>query len=295
ISWFNLSLIPLAIYAAILLTRYRTWQEREFWQRGGLVIAVASVFLMPFMVPYVLASRLYHFTRSIEEIKFHSALPIHWLAVERRNQLWRGLGDGIPDSWKFKLFPGLLPILFSLAALPLSHELEKRTSVDLSAVSAIRQRWARRLDVVIVILIALTVPVIGFEGTPFFHKLFYHRNSEYVLSLLTITIITRLCLAYPKFLSTKHASLIETIRSERRGDCFWLGSLLTVIGFCYSLGWNFFFYRICYDLILTFRSMRVVSRGSVFTYLGLALLSGIRVRHLATVLSSRFPRLPKGL
>src|SRR5262249_35567214 len=117
----------------------------------------------------------------------------------------------------------------------------------------------------------------------------------YVLALLTVAIITRLCLAYPKVLFSKHANLVETIRSDRRCDCFWLGTLLTVIGFCYSLGWNFFFYRICYDLIPTFRSMRVVSRGAVFAYLGLALLSGIGVRHLAKVLPSSFPRLRAGL
>jgi hypothetical protein len=56
--------------------------------------------------------------------------------------------------------------------------------------------------------------------------------------------------------------------------------LLTVIGFCFSLGWNFFFFRICYELIPLFRSMRVVTRGSVLAYLGLGILAGLGVRRL---------------
>ena len=34
ISWWNFSLVPLALTAAILLTRYGLWREREFWRRG---------------------------------------------------------------------------------------------------------------------------------------------------------------------------------------------------------------------------------------------------------------------
>jgi hypothetical protein len=90
---------------------------------------------------------------------------------------------------------------------------------------------------------------------------------------------------------TAHANLIETLRSRRRSDAFWLGLLLTVIGFCYSLGWNFFFYRLCYDLLPMFKSMRVATRGAMMAYLGLALLAGLGVKRLAEVLPLRLPRL----
>ena len=97
--------------------------------------------------------------------------------------------------------------------------------------------------------------------------------------------IMRLCIAYPPFLAVTHANLLETLRSDRRGDAFWLGVVMTVVGFCYSLGWNFFFYRICYDLLPMFRSMRVPTRGAMFAYLGLALLAGLGVKRLAEVIS----------
>src|SRR5678815_2366305 len=122
ISWFAFTLVPFALYATILLTRYRLWREREFWQKGIGALAVASLALVPFMLPYLRVSKMYGFKRSIEEIKYYSAMPIHWLSVENRNRLWRGMGENIPDGWKFKLFPGLLPILFSLAALVLTRD-----------------------------------------------------------------------------------------------------------------------------------------------------------------------------
>ncbi|MGH9872945.1 MAG: DUF4214 domain-containing protein, partial [Pyrinomonadaceae bacterium] len=131
-----------------------------------------------------------------------------------------------------------------------------------------------------------------FDRSDYFHSIFKSITSERALSLLTVSTIARLCLAYPSFLKRgENANLVETLRSERRGDAFWLGLVLTIVGFCYSLGWNFFFYRICYDLIVMFRSMRVPTRGAMFAYLGLALLTGLGTRRLAEIISNRQPRI----
>jgi hypothetical protein len=291
ISWFNLSLVPFVLAAAILLTRYSLWGEREFWRRGALALGTATLLLVPFMLPYVLASRLYGFKRSIEEIKANSAWPIHWLSVEPRNKLWRRMGDSIPEGFKFKLFPGLLPILFSLAALLMPGDVAKQSADLLARASdtARRERWLRLLDAFIIFAFALSIPAIGFDRSDAFLGLFRYLTSELVLGMLTVAVVARLCLAYPWFLLTARANLVETLRSPQRGDAFWLGLLLTVIGFCYSLGWNFFFYRLCYDLLPMFRSMRVVTRGAMMAYLGLALLAGLGVKHLAEVLPVRFP------
>ena len=294
ITWFVYSLIPFIVYAAILLTRYDLWRDRQFWRRGVLSVTTASLLLLPFTVPYVLVSRLYGFRRSVDEIKVNSAWPIHWLSVERRNKLWSRMGDGIPEGYKFKLFPGLLPVLFSLAALLLPGRGAKLTSQPLAGNQArlSHERWLRRLDILIIFALAISILAIGFDSTEAFGKLFFrHIRSERVLTLLSVSVIARLCLAYPAFLRPVNANLIETLRSTRRGDAFWLGTLLTAIGFSYSLGWNFFFYRICYALFPAFRSMRVPTRGAMFAYLGLALLSGLGVERLGTVFHSRVARL----
>jgi hypothetical protein len=106
ISWFTFTLIPFAIYAAILLTRYDAWRDRFFWRRSFMAILIASLALLPFMIPYAIVSRMYGFVRTIDDIKQNSASPIHWLSVERRNKLWSGMGDSFEEGWKFKLFPG---------------------------------------------------------------------------------------------------------------------------------------------------------------------------------------------
>jgi hypothetical protein len=292
ISWFTFSLIPFALYAGILLTRYGLWRERRFWLRGSIAVGIASVLLLPFMLPYLLASRLYSFQRSIDEIKDNSAWPSHWLSVEYRNRLWRRMGDGLPAHWKFKLFPGLLPILFSLAALPL-HGRTAKITIE-TAETRPSRAWLRPLDILIVVAFSISLLAVGFQDTKVFYGLFDYLTSARMLAFLTVAVVARLCLAYPSFLPSARANLIETLRSGHRCDGFWLGVVLTVIGFCYSLGWNFFFYRICYELIPMFRSMRVVSRGAMVAYLGLALLSGLGVKRLTETLPAQIPWLRRG-
>jgi hypothetical protein len=288
VSWFTLSLFPFALIAALLLTRYELWREREFWRRGGIALGVASLALLPFMLPYYIASKLYGFRRSIEEVKANSAWPIHWLSVENRNKLWFRMGEGITDGWRFKLFPGLLPILFSLAALLLQEPLESRASWADAKQS--RRKWLAWLDAFIFFLIALSILTVGFDDTNAFGGFFNWVRTERALAALTIAIIARLCFSYPSFLRVEHANLVETIRSERRGDAFWVGIVLFVVGFCYSLGWNFFFYRILYDVLPLFKSMRVPTRGAMIAYLGIALLAGLGARRIANLLHESRPR-----
>jgi hypothetical protein len=289
ISWFSFSLLPFVLGAAILLTRYGLWREHAFWRRGAVALGAATLLLLPFFLPYFAVARLYGFKRSIEEIKANSAWPIHWLSVEPRNKLWSRMGEPITDGWRFKLFPGLLPILFSLAALLMPRAVRKPAPMPNAPAS--QKRRLRLLDALMVFSFALSIPAIGLDRSDALWGVFSYATSELVLGLLMLVCIARLCVAYPHFMLTAHANLIETLRSRRRSDAFWLGLLLTVIGFCYSLGWNFFFYRLCYDLLPMFKSMRVATRGAMMAYLGLALLAGLGVKRLAEVLPLRFPRL----
>jgi hypothetical protein len=281
ISWFLLSLIPLAIYGAILLTRYDRWRERDFWRRGAVAIGIALLGLMPFMVPYYLVSRMYGFKRRIDEVKAHSAMPYHWLVAEGRNKLWAGMGSSFPEAWKFQMFPGLMTLLLPLAELFSGGPLKVRAPATEDDAS--RKKWVRRLDLLALAGLILSVPALGFDDTDAFGKTFVrYLTSERALTFLSIVVITRLCISYPQVLRRgEGANLVETLRSEHRSDAFWLGIILTVIGFFYSIGWNFFFYRILYDLMPGFKSMRAPMRGAVFAYLGLAILAGLGARRLA--------------
>jgi hypothetical protein len=291
ISWFALSLVPFALAAAVLLTRYRLWRERDFWLRAGLALGAASLLLLPFMLPYYIASKLYGFHRSIEEVKANSAWPIHWLSVEVRNKFWNGLGGNLSDGWKFKLFPGLLPLLLSLAAIVLVSP-PKSLAPLADEDSAKRKRLLRRLDALALVALVASVFAIGFEGLENFYGVFNYITSERALFVLTVAVVARLCLSYPSFLRRgESANLRETLRSTRRSEAFWLGLVWVAVGFFYSLGWNFFFYRILYQLLPIFKSMRVPTRGAMVAYLGLSLLAALGVQRIAERLITSRPRL----
>ena len=86
ITWFLLSTVPLVIGAAILLTRKKLWRDREFWQRGAIGLAGGSLALLPFMMPYFIAAKIYGFKRRVDEVRAHSALPMHWFVSDEHNR-----------------------------------------------------------------------------------------------------------------------------------------------------------------------------------------------------------------
>lgn len=285
LTWLILSLIPLMFAAIVLLTRYDRWRERNFWWRAFSVLAVATTALLPFIVPYLIVARAYGFTRSIQEVKENSAWPIHWLSFHPRSKLWSRIGPTITPHARYGLFPGLLPLVFSAAALVLRNR-DRNFAADSSAdkPSAGNPKWVFWLDILIFISLFASILAIYSDATGTFGGLFNYVKSEFVFTTLIIAIIARCSFAYPGFLRGRSANLVETVRAWN-GDALWLGILLTALGFLYSLGWNFFFYRICYDVIPLFRAMRMPTRGAMYACLGLAILSGVGVKRITDLLS----------
>ena len=291
VSFFAFALVPLALGGAVLVTREGLWRDRAFWLRGAAAVGLASLALVPFMLPYYLVSKLYGFTRSVEEVKANSAWPWHWLSVENRNKLWYGMGESMELGARFKLFPGLLTLLFALAALVLVGPFERRAGGAGFVKTPGRPRWLPRLDAFILFAFVVSLLAVGFDRTGFFGGLFGYVTSERALAALSAAVLVRLCVAYPALLRAVNHNFVETLTSPRRCDAFWLGLVLATVGFFYSLGWNFFFYRVCYDLLPVFRGIRVPPRGAMFAYLGLALLAGLGVRRLAALINARRPRI----
>ena len=298
VSFFAFALVPFGLAGAVLLTRHRLWREREFWSRGAAALGLASLLLLPFMLPYYLVSKLYGFKRSVEEVKANSAWPVHWLSVENRNKLWFGMGETMEGGARFKLFPGLFTLLYTAAALLLVEPLKRRaggadspdTRPSEGGAGGGRRGRLARLDALTFFAFAVALLAVGFDRTSYFGGLFGYVTSERALALFALLFAARAWVAYPSFLRAANANLVETLRSPRRCDAFWLGLVLAAVGFFYSLGWNFFFYRICYDLLPVFRSMRVPARGAMFAYLGLALLAGLGARRVAGLVHARRPR-----
>jgi len=287
LTWLSFALVPMMFAAVVLMTRQRLWRDREFWRRGLCAIGVAGVALLPFTIPYYLVSRIYGFKRTIQEVKDNSAWPIHWLSIHPRSALWSRIGPTITPYSRFRLFPGLLPVIFSaIALIPRRKKAENPEPLNDADSFTRKTKWLSWLDLLIALSLILSVLAIKFEGTNTSRGLFNYLKSEIVLTTLILAVVARCCIAYPRFLRRRHANLVETVRSWN-GDALWLGTLLTVIGFLYSLGWNFFFYRICYDVIPLFRGMRMPTRGAAYAYLGLSILAGVGVKRVADVLSER--------
>jgi len=227
ISWFTFSLVPFAIFAAILLTRYGLWRERDFWRRGAVALGTATLLLLPFFVPYVMVSRLYGFKRSIEEIKVNSACRS--MAVSRDRN-----GCGAPWEITFqKVYNSNSPRSASdTFLLRRCRYLGVATTrgVDLlgdTAASITRERWLRRLNTLIIISFAISIlrsvsTALMHSGTlPSPHS----RGCAAVMDgSCTGSAVSRVS-SVPDQLQR---DLVETLRSKRRCDAFWLGMLLTL-------------------------------------------------------------------
>ncbi|MCA1616276.1 MAG: hypothetical protein LC800_19680, partial [Acidobacteria bacterium] len=292
VHWFVLTLIPLAMSAALLATRHRLWRERAFWLRAGAPLLAASLLLVPFLLPYARAAQLYGFTRKAADAAHFSALPSHWLVGMSRSKLWAGFGARFIDTTgERQLFPGLLLLLLPLAAIFFASHAAKREGGGAERAAAgggltKRGRAAvRALD-----LLALALSLCAFyafgagrlELKVFGLGLVTFADAAEPLFYLLVVALTRCCLAYPTFAGARGAtSLGGTLRSGRRGEAFWLGLVWAALGFLGSLGMNFGFHRLLYEWLPLFRSIRVPARWAMIAYVGLALLAGLGARALA--------------
>ncbi|HEY0077732.1 MAG TPA: hypothetical protein VGB73_03730 [Pyrinomonadaceae bacterium] len=287
ISWFILTLPPLALSVGFLLVRYpAVARERAFWLRAAVSLAAASLLLLPFMLPYYHVSKLYGFVRTAEEAALNSPRPVHWLIAEGRNRVWRGFGSRIPDGGSHRLFPGLLPLLLALAAwLLVEPSIEQTSDSDASKATRARQTLILALDLSAVVFLVLAMLGTGYEETKY--ELFGLRllgiiTPARALFLAALAVVVRCSLAYPRaFRRAGATSFVETVRDARRSDAFWLGSIWALTGFLCSLGMNFFLNRILFNYVPLFRGLRIPSRAAMICYVGLAILAGLGAARLA--------------
>src|SRR5204862_6759675 len=61
VDWFVLSLIPLGLSFLVLAFRQDAWSDRKLWLRSFTALTLASLGLLPFLIPYTHAAALYGF------------------------------------------------------------------------------------------------------------------------------------------------------------------------------------------------------------------------------------------
>jgi hypothetical protein len=293
IHWFVLTLIPLGLSGAYLLTHYRIWRDRDFWLRGAVCLGAAGLLLFPFLLPYVRVSQMYGIIRTASEATRFSASASNWLSADPSNKIWRGFGP-VPEAGERALFPGLLPLLLMFAAFYFGRRGEGSKGATDDSKSARLRMLVSALD--LFSLACLIVAALAFGYRPTGTRLFgldALRITDEVkpLALGVLAAVIRFCIAFPKVSWFRgHRNLLEASQAERHSEMFVLGLIWTVIGFCGSLGMHFFFHRFLFDYVFLFRSIRVPARWGMLAYLGLALLAGLGAQRLIEALQVRRPK-----
>ncbi|MDL2719225.1 MAG: hypothetical protein PT977_15895, partial [Acidobacteriota bacterium] len=286
IHWLILTLIPLAATALALGYRNDAVRDRAGLKRGALALGIAGFALLPFLIPYQRAAKLYGFSRGTGETRELSALPKDWLNMDAWNRTWRGFAEW-PAPNERLLFPGLLLLLLPLTALLL-----RPSAADAPAPPAegpdpsTRARraipWLDGLAVIGGTVALFAASPAGIHVRLGGKEVFRATDSTRALAVFTLAFLVRCWFLYPKALPfTRGKNIPESLRLLRRPEVILVGAIWAVIGFFGSLGLNFPFHRILFETVFLFRSIRAPARWAMIAYLGLAVLAGVGAKALA--------------
>jgi hypothetical protein len=297
-TWLILLIIPLSVSAVLLLSRNQAWGDRKFWVRAGATLFLASLLLLPFLLPLRKVANQHGFVRTREEVSQYSAHFINWLAPDARSRSWRGFGTA-GSATEMVLFPGLLAPLLALAALLLSKRRAQRE------INERNSRWQRilliLLDTNAVITGVIAFLTLGYKVLKlrlFGHLVLVATGPTSALTILGITLLARSLVTYPQVLSNAlggDRNLRETFNSPERSELAGHALVWILIGFAGSFGLNFVFHTFLYDNFMLFRAMRVATRWGMICYVGLSLLAGLGAKRLADVFAEWWPRFGKPL
>ncbi|HSS20909.1 MAG TPA: hypothetical protein VLL54_12615 [Pyrinomonadaceae bacterium] len=304
IHWFVLTLIPLALSGAFLLTHYQQWRRKELWTRLVVALAISALVLLPFLLPYQRAAKLQGTVRNSAEAATYSAVVSDWLAASPINKLWFGFGP-TPDTGERHLFPGLMPIALALATIFLYRKNKKEEQKTFAPsdpahpesftnAASNTPKLLLLLDSLAMASLLVAVIAYGYQGIqPFGLRQFHVPDATRPLVVLVVLVVVRLCLSYPPVL--RFGSDRNLLQTMRRSEIGGLGLIWIVLGFFGSLGMNFFFHRALFEYVFIFRSIRVPARWAMIAMLGLSLIAAVGARRVAQVLSTKQPRLSQAI
>ncbi len=229
-------------------------------------MAVAGVVVLPFFVPYALASRLYGMSRGYGEIDAFSGVWTDFLSAGGRNRLYAAAGEkwGKPEG---DFFPGLTAVTLAMAALARRRRQERRPG--LRQASPTRRRIARLLDVPLLLATALWVAALTGREALGPLKM---REPGRVVVVVTVLLLVRLAAAFPRW--SRFSDLSDFLRRIRFGPRAFLFAAICAVGIVVALGTHTPYYRFLVQSFgRIFHSLRAPSRGIVLFDLGLGVLA----------------------
>ena len=254
-------------------------RERAVWTRLGVAVLIASLLLLPFLLPYQIVASEYGSRRTTAEGRLSSASLVDWLMPSPNNWLYGDLPPESRQRAERQLFPGVAILLLAGAALLMRRRNAAPPPHDLLPAAPLPKRTAQRLDAAIAVfaLIALASAIAGTVEMGRLRWSGYDVPAVIALALLAV----RLHRTYPTALSRTR------FNQEELAAALWIA-----IGFLGSLGWNAFLHPFLFRVVTPFRATRTPARWAVIAGVGLAVWAAIGV---ATLLARRTPAMRRAV
>jgi hypothetical protein len=226
-----------ALALTLVLMAIAERRDRRFWLTLFIALAIASVAILPVLMPYAIMAKEYDMRRGDGETLGASATSSDWLVAPANSVMY---GRVFADAWHHnerELFPGALLVILTIVAFA--------RNAPILTPGKITWKRARWLDALIVLLAVITI--LG---------LFVHA-STIPMMLLIIAIVARL-------------PLRDLVSRSRFPVELWIAALWIVIGIVGSLGLHAFFHSFLFHDVPGFRATRAPARWALIAYAGLA-------------------------
>jgi hypothetical protein len=247
-------------------------RDRQFWLRALGALAIAGLVLLPFLLPYRAVSKMYNLKREASEV-FTTGWRA-WLVTTNRSFVYGRLGT---DQWQItenQLFPGLVALFLTGAAILLSP---RRRHV-LADVRNVSPRWLRVLDVLLVSTASLAILSLMTPrfAITFGRPLLAVRGPDVpFVSLIVLTLI-RLSLRMPRTFGGDDGSTLRDVIARSRFPVeAWMAAIWFGVGFLGSFGFRSFLFSFLFKRVSVFQSIRAAPRFAVIAYVGLAVFVAI--------------------
>ena len=290
LAWNALCNVHYALFSGFLIGATLLYEglaaEGEVFRARLLGVAAAifcaAIVLIPFLLPYALASKLYGMQRGFEEISVFSGIWTDFLTAGGQNRLYAPL----TQKWakpEGELFPGVVAL--ALAAVALFWRRRPGPPV-LRQASPPRRRVARILDVVLFASVALWIAALAGRSSVGPLKL---REPGRIAVVAAVLLLLRLAAAFPAW--SRFSDLGDFLRRLRAGTRVGLFFTISLLGVIVALGTHTPFYRFLVQSFgPIFRVIRAPSRGVVLFDLGLGVLAALGLSALIHA-RARGPRL----
>ena len=277
-GWNALCNVHYAIFSGLLValvagheTLVGGWKAMRGRVLGaGMAVAAAAAAVLPFYIPYQLASNLYGMRRGWGEIETFSGRPIDFLTAGPQNKLYAPWTQKLAQP-EGDFFPGISVLVLGVIAAVLLWTRRPEPSARGGALeSPGRRRAVRGLDAAVGLLLLLWLAA-TLKTNLSIGPLHLHDPGR-ILVLATMPFLLRLALAFPR--GTRFADLGDFLRRRWRDPHAPLYVLILALGAVVALGVHTPYYRfLALSFGAIFRAIRVPSRGIVLFDLALGVLA----------------------